>query len=270
MRRFLTTIFAGAVLIAGATADTYWIEYNAADGLYPEQTGWIRHRIYGGDERWLEDGCLVLDGLSYPGPVECYEMPMNGALAPDGPDEVFVAQWRLGIDGLLGPYDPLIGIFSDDEWAVGFLLSRTVIYSEWEPGASAPLEPNSPHTFDLRSSDMRTYVLFIDGVPAIEGSFWLSLTSSTVDWGDGCYPAGSLARWEYFRFGVVNAPQAGDVNCDGTVDFRDINPFVQALTDGNGYQNTYPACPPENADINADGSVDFGDVNPFIQLLTGG
>ena len=59
----------------------------------------------------------------------------------------------------------------------------------------------------------------------------------------------------------------GDVNCDGTVDFGDINPFVQALTDQGAYQGTYPACWPENADINGDGSVDFGDINPFIELL---
>jgi len=80
--------------------------------------------------------------------------------------------------------------------------------------------------------------------------------------------AASVSTWDYARFGVLPAPQAGDADCDATVDFRDINPFVQALADGNGYRDTYPGCWPENADINSDGSVDFGDINPFIELLT--
>ncbi len=61
-----------------------------------------------------------------------------------------------------------------------------------------------------------------------------------------------------------------DMNCDGTVDFSDINPFIQVLTDQTDYQETYPGCWPSNADIDGDGSVDFGDINPFVALLTGG
>ena len=64
-------------------------------------------------------------------------------------------------------------------------------------------------------------------------------------------------------------PHPGDVNCDGAVDFGDINPFVLALTDPSQYQPAYPDCSFMNADINEDGSVDFGDINPFVALLTG-
>jgi hypothetical protein len=62
---------------------------------------------------------------------------------------------------------------------------------------------------------------------------------------------------------------SGDVNCDGAIDFGDINPFVLALTDPSQYQQTYPDCDFMNADINEDGSLDFGDINPFVALLTG-
>jgi hypothetical protein len=31
----------------------------------------------------------------------------------------------------------------------------------------------------------------------------------------------------------------------------------------------YPGCPPANGDANGDGSVDFRDINPFILLLAG-
>lgn len=57
----------------------------------------------------------------------------------------------------------------------------------------------------------------------------------------------------------------GDCNCDGQIDFGDINPFVLALSegvycDGTGY----------NADLDENGSVGFEDINPFVALLTSG
>jgi hypothetical protein len=55
----------------------------------------------------------------------------------------------------------------------------------------------------------------------------------------------------------------GDCNCDGVVDFADINPFVSALVNGVHCDGT--GC---NADINGDCTVDFGDINPFVALLT--
>jgi len=61
----------------------------------------------------------------------------------------------------------------------------------------------------------------------------------------------------------------GDLDCDGRVDFGDINPFVLALCSPEIYPQAYPQCHQINADINADGTVDFGDINPFVALLTG-
>ncbi len=62
----------------------------------------------------------------------------------------------------------------------------------------------------------------------------------------------------------------GDMNCDGTVSFADINPFVQALTDPAAWQQTYPDCPLSNGDINGNGTFGFDDINPFVALMTGG
>jgi hypothetical protein len=59
----------------------------------------------------------------------------------------------------------------------------------------------------------------------------------------------------------------GDLNCDGSVNFDDINPFVLALTGAGGYYAAYPDCAYENADCNGDGAVDFDDINPFVALL---
>jgi M6 family metalloprotease-like protein len=63
---------------------------------------------------------------------------------------------------------------------------------------------------------------------------------------------------------------AGDLNCDGTVSFSDINPFVLLMTNYQVYLTTYPNCIPINGDINSDGQISFADINPFVALLTGG
>jgi hypothetical protein len=62
----------------------------------------------------------------------------------------------------------------------------------------------------------------------------------------------------------------GDVNCDGSVNFGDINPFVLILADPTAWQTAYPTCPATNGDINRDGGVNFGDINPFVALLAAG
>jgi len=62
----------------------------------------------------------------------------------------------------------------------------------------------------------------------------------------------------------------GDLNCDGVVNFGDINPFVLALANPDAYAAAYADCEILAADINGDGVVDFRDINAFVQLLTGG
>ena len=66
-------------------------------------------------------------------------------------------------------------------------------------------------------------------------------------------------------------PQAlpGDLNCDGTVNFGDINPFVLALTGQAPYEAAFPNCRWLNGDVNGDGHVNFADINPFVALLSG-
>jgi agmatine deiminase len=62
----------------------------------------------------------------------------------------------------------------------------------------------------------------------------------------------------------------GDLNCDGAVNAFDIDPFVLALTDAEGYAAAYPDCDIMNADANGDGAVNAFDIDPFVVLLTGG
>ena len=59
-----------------------------------------------------------------------------------------------------------------------------------------------------------------------------------------------------------------DLNCDGVVNFGDINPFVLALSNQTAYAARYPNCDVMLADCNGDGVVDFGDINPFVARLS--
>jgi hypothetical protein len=85
--------------------------------------------------------------------------------------------------------------------------------------------------------------------------------------------SGSYGSWDESDglFTVQPGPiyPLGDMNCDSSVSFGDINPFVLALTDPVGYTTAYANCNILNADINQDGTVGFGDINPFVALLTG-
>ncbi len=58
----------------------------------------------------------------------------------------------------------------------------------------------------------------------------------------------------------------GDMNCDGIVDFDDIDPFVEALGYPGGAGWPY-ACPWINGDCNGDGQVNFDDIDPFVALI---
>lgn len=60
----------------------------------------------------------------------------------------------------------------------------------------------------------------------------------------------------------------GDLNCDGAVNFDDINPFVTALSDPAAYAIQYPGCDILNGDCDGDGDVDFDDINAFVALLS--
>jgi hypothetical protein len=66
-----------------------------------------------------------------------------------------------------------------------------------------------------------------------------------------------------FTYSVGTPVCRGDCNCDGSISFADINPFVSVLSGGT-------PCNFDNCDVNADGVIDFADIDPFVRLLTAG
>ncbi|MBL8879480.1 MAG: hypothetical protein JNG88_10205 [Phycisphaerales bacterium] len=74
---------------------------------------------------------------------------------------------------------------------------------------------------------------------------------------------------EAFSLNPVIVRTPGDLNCDGSVNNFDIDPFVLALTDPTAYAAQFPGCDPLNGDINNDGLLNNFDIDPFVALLTG-
>jgi len=59
---------------------------------------------------------------------------------------------------------------------------------------------------------------------------------------------------------------AGDLNCDGQVDFDDIDLLVEALNYPGGAGWPYE-CAWTNGDCNGDGNVNFDDIDPFVARI---
>lgn len=253
-----------AFVLAGsaAYADTYWFAYEFDDpNDLPQGEGWSR-RYQPQPFGVVHDGTLTYDSND-PQSYDFWEYSRPGALDP-GPNEILLVEWRLRTEWVSYYGDPRVSVKSDDAWVVSLTFDVDTIHSEHEyVDIAIPL--GDWHTYRLLSENMRTYEFYIDGALAREGAFAHRYATSQVQWGDQWQGVASSHDWAWFRVGTLQAPVSGDTNCDGYVDFGDINPFVQVLTTGEGY----PGCWPENADINGDGSVDFADINPFVELLTG-
>ncbi len=100
------------------------------------------------------------------------------------------------------------------------------------------------------------YPMYVYDLAQGPGGSWVGFTHPFPD-----SNATSGAAW-------VPGPVSGDMDCDGDVDFDDINPFVLALSGQAGYESAYPDCYWRNADCNLDGQVDFDDINAFVALLS--
>lgn len=267
MRAFVLS--AVALFFAGAgvgptQGEPYWFAFEFDDpNDLPQGEAWLR-RYQPEPFGFVEGGMITYDSVDTQS-YDFWEYSRPGALDP-GPNEVFIAEWRLWVEWVSYYMDPGISLKSDGAWVVSLAFDVGVVRSLHEY-VVIPIPVGDWHTYTLVSDDMRAYELYIDGELAWQGLFARRFIQSLVQWGDLTQGAASLHRWDFCRFGVVPAPLTGDVNCDGSADFADINPFVQVLTGAPADQQAYPFCWPTNADINGDGSVDFADINPFVDLL---
>jgi len=187
-----------------ALAEPYWIAYEGND--YPENEGWTRYATDPPAQRWLQDGSLFLDSRAGVHTVDNYTIYFNGGLDPE-PGETFIMRWRLNVHESAPWEDPGVYIISDDLYSVEFLFAEDNLLSLYEPSVYVQFEPGVFHEYELRSTDMRTYELYLDGGLVVNGVFFEGLFTPRVGWGD-VTGGRSLAAWDYFRFGVVPEPGA--------------------------------------------------------------
>jgi hypothetical protein len=62
----------------------------------------------------------------------------------------------------------------------------------------------------------------------------------------------------------------GDMDCDGDVDFDDIDPFVLGLNNAAQYELDFGLPPEAKGDMDGDGDFDFDDIDGFVAALQGG
>lgn len=97
--------------------------------------------------------------------------------------------------------------------------------------------------------------------PGVFGPVALSLAITSSAYGESFPGAGGGS--------IIVAPAgcAGDMDCDGQINFADIDPFVLALQGQAAYQAVYPNCNWLNGDFNENSAVDFGDIDAFVATI---
>jgi hypothetical protein len=204
MKRIVVVLAAGlcACLVQ---AEPFLIEYSAASGLYPEESGWTRHTHGGGAARSLSDGVLTLDSTA--SSMICDYYRIDRPITPD-PGETFVAEWRVCVAHQSGYWKALAGAVADDGAAVLFDYKEDYVRSFYD-GWSVPIAPGVFHTYRLESTSMYDFSLYIDDSYARSGVFDRPGPPVPFAWfGDGSYGGDTLTltEWDYFRFGVVPEP----------------------------------------------------------------
>ena len=124
-----------------------------------------------------------------------------------------------------------------EPWEEDMYIGREIVWVAFEPGPIS-VEFFLPFCPEWISIDVRGFDFYIIG------DIWHI-----------CFPFG----WAI-----------GDMNCDGSVDFFDIDGFVLAIIDPAAYWAAYPDCDIMNADCNGDGLIDFFDIDCFVEIIVGG
>ena len=122
--------------------------------------------------------------------------------------------------------------------------------------------------YDLNNNLIGEYVT----APRPEGSAeTMSITRPQADiaWASAfcLVDEGDFGRLDDLRFSAAPPLTRGDTNCDGAINFFDIDPFVVAVVAPDLYDDLYPDCNILTADVSQDGLVDFFDIDPFLALL---
>lgn len=142
--------------------------------------------------------------------------------------------------------------------------------------------PFDQATVDVSTGAASWVTVWAHTGPSLSETSWSHQVLDLSTWADGratvyvrwtmgptdlttTYPGWNLDDIEIW--GVVPM-KVGDMNCDGVLNFADIDPFVLAMSNRKAYQALHN-CNYWLADINGDGAVDFADIDAFVAALTG-
>lgn len=202
MRSWISLVVVWAVVPGVALAEPYWVEWTG--DAFPETDGWTRYSSDPPAERWLEDGSLFIDSRADWFITEEYGQPRPGEMTP-GPGERFVMVWRVKVREIIGSAAPGVAVWSDDQHAVSLDMGMDFIEDPHD-GTAASFAPNQWHEFALRTEDMLSYELYIDGALGMEGEFYESyFPLAGAYWGDKTSHR-ALSEWNYVGFGMVPEP----------------------------------------------------------------
>lgn len=219
--------------------------------------------------------------------------PIGLALAPNG--ALFVADWNnhrvLRFDDPLGTDTTADAVYGQPN-----LDSNTPDNGGASQGLELPIDVILDGAFNLFVADsgnnrVLAYINFLaDASPDLVFGQLGSLSSTDPNHGlgffttdaDGLFgPTGVAVDFacnlyvadtnnsRVLRFDVP-LRRCGDLNCDQTVDFADVDAYVLALINPAAYDLAYPGCDRLLADMNQNGVADSSDVQQFLFLLTGG
>jgi hypothetical protein len=118
----------------------------------------------------------------------------------------------------------------------------------------------------------------VDGLTLTPGHvIGLGITTSELAGSDGSEFSGTwtsvFETHTYVDFTLHAAPVvcAGDANCDGSINWRDIDYLVAGMNDNlsawTALFPTGPTCTFANVDASGDGQVNWRDIDPFIALM---
>jgi hypothetical protein len=167
----------------------------------------------------------------------------------------FVTATVFAVEDVFGAYIPL----TKPDHQYGIRYRTTAI--EWTTHNNIEGEPGQ---IIRRPEDIGTTdpgIFYLDPLETGEDQYggedgWYSFTGGTAA---ALHYALSVKAWDVC-----------DMNCDGSINAFDIDPFVLALAGGQAaYELSFPTCNWYNADANGDNSVDSFDIDPFVDCLTG-
>lgn len=141
-------------------------------------------------------------------------------------------------------------------------LSNTLLVANFGDGTTI--------AFDRETGEFVDYLRGTDGEPiAVDGIWGLTFGNGVrLGYANHLYfTAGPNVEVDGILGKFAPPWVTGDLNCDGSVDFADIDGFAAALIGNATYAEQYPWCAAYLADSNGDGQVDFNDIDGFVALL---